>query len=42
VSGTVGMAQLLDDFLAHVRSRGNVWFPRCADIAEFWLASMGK
>jgi peptidoglycan/xylan/chitin deacetylase (PgdA/CDA1 family) len=42
VSGTVGMAQLLDDFLAHVRSRGNVWFPRCADIAEFWLASMAK
>jgi peptidoglycan/xylan/chitin deacetylase (PgdA/CDA1 family) len=42
VSGTVGMAQLLDDFLAHVRSRGNIWFPRYIDIAEFWLASMGK
>ena len=39
VSGTVGMARLLDDFLAHVRDRGEVWFPRYADIAEFWLAS---
>jgi len=42
VSGTVGMARLLDDFLAHVRSRGAVWFPRCVDIAEFWLAGIGQ
>ena len=40
VSGTVGMARLLDDFLAHVRSRGEIWFPTCSDIAEFWLAGM--
>jgi hypothetical protein len=42
VSGTVGMSRLLDDFLAHVRSRGEVWFPTCSDIAEFWLAGMAR
>jgi peptidoglycan/xylan/chitin deacetylase (PgdA/CDA1 family) len=40
VSGTVGMARLLDDFLAHVRSRGAVWFPTCADIAECWRSNL--
>ena len=40
VSGTVGMARLLDDVLAHVRSRGEIWLPTCSDIAEFWLAGM--
>jgi len=34
--GTVGMARLLDDFLAHVRGHPGVWFPRCIDLAEFW------
>jgi hypothetical protein len=38
VSGTVGMSRLLDDFLAHVRSRGEIWFPTCGEIADFWLA----
>jgi hypothetical protein len=42
VSGTVGMARLLDDFLAHVRSRGEVWFPTCGDIAEFWLSRVDQ
>jgi peptidoglycan/xylan/chitin deacetylase (PgdA/CDA1 family) len=42
VSGTVGMARLLDDFLAHVRSRGEVWLPTCSDIAEFWLSGVDQ
>ena len=40
VSGTVGMARLLDDFLVHVRRRGKVWFSTCSDIAEFWLSGV--
>jgi hypothetical protein len=42
VSGTVGMSRLLDDFLAHVRSRGEIWFPTCGEIAEFWSAGVGQ
>jgi hypothetical protein len=36
VSGTVGMARLLDDFLAHARQCKGVWLPRAIDIATFW------
>ena len=32
VSGTIGMARLLDDFLDHARRREGVWFPRAIDI----------
>ncbi|MGZ8489458.1 MAG: polysaccharide deacetylase family protein [Candidatus Binatia bacterium] len=42
VSGTVGMSRLLDDFLAHVRSRGEIWFPTCGEIAEFWSAGVDQ
>ena len=38
VSGTVGMARLLDDFLSHVRSRGEVWFATCGDMTAFLRA----
>ncbi len=38
VSGMIGMARLLDDFLSHVRRHDGVWFPRCIDIAAFWMA----
>ena len=37
--GTTGMAQVMDDFLAYVKSRDpNIWYPRCGDMAAFWNA----
>jgi hypothetical protein len=36
------MSRLLDDFLAHVRSRGEIWFPTCGEIAEFWSAGVDQ
>ena len=36
VSGMIGMARLLDDFLDYARRRDGVWFPRAIDIANFW------
>jgi hypothetical protein len=36
VSGIIGMARLLDDFLDYARRRDGVWFPRAIDIANFW------
>lgn len=36
--GTTGMAQVLDDFLKHVRRHQGVWYPRCTDVAAFWAA----
>jgi hypothetical protein len=33
------MAQVMDDFLAYVKSRdANIWYPRCGDMAAFWNA----
>jgi allantoinase len=32
-----GMADVLDEFLTHAQSHEGVWFPRCIDIANFWL-----
>jgi allantoinase len=37
--GAPGMAKMLDDFLQHVRRHDNVWFCRCSDIADYWLAN---
>ncbi|HEX6511040.1 MAG TPA: polysaccharide deacetylase family protein [Chloroflexota bacterium] len=37
VSGRPAMANLLDQFLAHVRQRPGVWFCRGVDLADFWL-----
>ena len=36
--GNVGMARVLDEFLAYVRGLKDVWFPRHIDVAEFWAA----
>lgn len=36
--GTPGMARMFDHFLAYARGHEGVWFPRCMDVAEFWLA----
>ena len=36
--GTPGMARMLDGFLTYARSHKDVWFPRCIDVAEFWIA----
>ena len=33
-----GMASVLDEFLTYAQSHAGVWFPRCIDIADFWLA----
>jgi len=38
VSGTPGLAKMIDRFLAHIKSHEGVWFCRCKDMAEFWLA----
>ncbi len=32
-----GMASVLDQFIAYAQGREDVWFPRCIDIADFWL-----
>jgi len=37
VSGKPAMANLLDQFLAHVRQRPGVWFCRAIDMARFWM-----
>jgi peptidoglycan/xylan/chitin deacetylase (PgdA/CDA1 family) len=34
-----GMAWLLDNFLLHAKGKEGVWFARCIDIADYWLAS---
>jgi peptidoglycan/xylan/chitin deacetylase (PgdA/CDA1 family) len=39
--GTPGMAQLFDEFLRYVSEREGVWFPKCIDIAQFWMANNG-
>jgi hypothetical protein len=31
------MAQVLDRFLEHARSRSGVWISRGIDVAEWWL-----
>jgi peptidoglycan/xylan/chitin deacetylase (PgdA/CDA1 family) len=40
--GTVGMARMLDDFLAHVRSHDGVWCCRHDEMADFWTALVGS
>ena len=37
--GTVAMVRMLDEFLGYVRSRADVWIPRCTDLADFWTAN---
>jgi peptidoglycan/xylan/chitin deacetylase (PgdA/CDA1 family) len=37
--GAPGMARMLDEFLEHVRRQEQVWFCRCNDMADFWLAN---
>jgi allantoinase len=37
--GTPGMAKMLDNFLQHVKRHDKVWFCRCGDIADYWLAN---
>jgi hypothetical protein len=32
-----GMGRVLDQFIAYAQGHEGVWFPRCIDIAEFWL-----
>jgi peptidoglycan/xylan/chitin deacetylase (PgdA/CDA1 family) len=41
LSGTPGLARMLDRFLAHIKSRDCVWFCRCGDMAKFWLDHAG-
>ena len=36
--GRPGLAKVFERFLAHAKGRSNVWFCRCIDIAEFWVA----
>jgi hypothetical protein len=33
------MSKVLDEFILYVKSRDGVWFGRCNDIAEYWLAN---
>jgi peptidoglycan/xylan/chitin deacetylase (PgdA/CDA1 family) len=37
--GTPGMAKMLDKFIEHVKRHDKVWFGRCGDIADYWLAN---
>src|ERR1700754_4714347 len=37
--GTPGMARMLDDFLAYADQYEKVWFCRCDDMANYWLAN---
>lgn len=41
LSGTPGLARMLDRFLAHIKSHNGVWFCRCVDMARFWLDNSG-
>lgn len=36
ILGTAGRIQLLRDFLAHARSRGDVWIAQGRDVAQWW------
>lgn len=38
-SGSPGMAKLLDNFIEYVKRHDGVWFCRCRDMADFWLAN---
>lgn len=38
VGGRPGMARLLEEFLQYVRGFPGVWFCRCIDLADYWLA----
>ena len=35
--GRPGLAKVLENFLQYVKDHQNVWFCRCADMAQFWL-----
>jgi peptidoglycan/xylan/chitin deacetylase (PgdA/CDA1 family) len=41
VGGRPGMARLLREFIQYVRGFPGVWFARCDEIADFWLAHEG-
>ena len=40
ISGRPGRATAIDRFIAHAKSRGQVWFARRDEIARFWLEHM--
>ena len=42
VSGRPGMAALLEQFLDFAGTHEGVWFPRCIDIADFWLEGTSR
>jgi len=41
ITGKPGRIMLLDQFFAHLRSRNDVWFARCREVAHWWLQEHG-